>query len=121
MKCLDTSITANIWVECESDSTDRVSEAVVRTIISQFMPDGVPERAKWLNPTEEIFSHQDNLEMLKFAILQDEQQLTETTGIFEQSTARQHRGPSLMEKIASAITNPAVIHSVVQQVQSPLR
>jgi len=73
VESLEPSISLNQWFELKArDTRERVSEALVRTLISALKSQGEDgesseqaERQDWLNPTEEVWSAQDNLEVLQ--------------------------------------------------------
>ena len=109
VETLEPSISLNQWYElAKEDIRERVSEALVRVIVSALKPAGAPapssptaghqQRSQWLNPTEEVWGLEENLGALRESL--------EAEG--------EVAGPSLdsLEEFTTFLVNSLACHSL---------
>lgn len=68
VETLDTSISVNTWIELESDHLERVREALIRTLVCALKKQEGANEKVWVNPTEQIGTHEHNMEYLYKAL-----------------------------------------------------
>ena len=118
------SISANMWVQTPCDAVDRVREALVRVVVSKLMSagsdgngngngnggrDGEPckrcspgDNVHWLNPTEEVWSEADNLDVLTCAMARLGLS-PGTTGVRMRDVVRALTAPAVVENALNAL------------------
>lgn len=68
VESLETSISINTWIELESDHIERVKEAMIRTLVCALKKEDRAPKETWVNPSEEIGTHKQNMGYLHQAL-----------------------------------------------------
>lgn len=99
---MEHSVSANVWIPHPGDLSERINEALVRVLIGGMAPQLDAEtRAtgeSWLNPGEECFPCDENLELLNHAIME--------------ASAMQLEHRITATDVAAAVCDPSVVRAV---------
>lgn len=112
VECVTDSLSVNCWLEePRTDPIDLLREAVVRTLITALKNNEGDHFTEWLNPNEELLSHEDNLDLLRRSLVN----LPRRGG----KTSRERRDAQSDTLTSTAFINtllePSIIESIVDK------
>ncbi|XP_068715406.1 HSPB1-associated protein 1-like isoform X2 [Montipora foliosa] len=130
VESLETSISINTWIELESDHIERVREALIRTLVCALKKEEGANELSWVNPSENIGTHEHNMEYLRKAMdavkeMEDKKESSEVGSILECGKQLGHtkdeNNTIYTDDLINCLTTPEVIDLLTAQVLRKFR
>lgn len=120
VESLETSISMNTWIELDCDHLERVKEALIRTLVSALKKEEGAAEETWLNPSEEIGTHAQNMSYLNRALCAVKQGTScdvDTPNLDGTLHRHMDRNQTTIstDDLINSITSPEVINAIMSK------